>query len=239
MVRAFVVFGLCLWRLVDAVSSVSVMEGDSVALNTGVTEVQNYYLIHWVFRETRIAEINNLTKSSSIYNTDDDKTLRDRLQLDPQTGSLTITNTRTTDSGLYQLILTSEETRSKNFSVTVSVLNPSKPKTIKGLCQRATGNIRSTLQKHTSATTTQSSSSPEGSASSSCVSSSCAVNNSAIKHTENLSPDCIRYCGTLEAVIRLVVAAVVGVAAVAVLVYDIRSTRSEQHGRDITVRPME
>ncbi|XP_058617252.1 uncharacterized protein LOC131530800 isoform X2 [Onychostoma macrolepis] len=209
MVRAFVVFGLCLWRLVDAVSSVSVMEGDSVALNTGVTEVQNYYLIHWVFRETRIAEINNLTKSSSIYNTDDDKTLRDRLQLDPQTGSLTITNTRTTDSGLYQLILTSEETRSKNFSVTVS------------------------------ATTTQSSSSPEGSASSSCVSSSCAVNNSAIKHTENLSPDCIRYCGTLEAVIRLVVAAVVGVAAVAVLVYDIRSTRSEQHGRDITVRPME
>ncbi len=99
----------------------TVMEGDSVTLNTGVTEVQNNRLIQWMFGETQIAEINRLSQSSSIYGTDDDKTLRDRLQLDPQTGSLTITNTRTTDSGRYQLIiLTSEETRYKSFRVTVS-----------------------------------------------------------------------------------------------------------------------
>ncbi|KAL0161067.1 hypothetical protein M9458_044792, partial [Cirrhinus mrigala] len=37
----------------------------------------------------------------------------------------------------------------------------------------------------------------------------------------------IHCCGFTEAVIRLVVSALVGVAAIAVLVYDIRSTRSE------------
>ncbi len=104
----------------DGADEVTVMEGDSVTLNTGVTEVQNYYLIQWMFGETRIAEINRFSQSSTIYNTDDDKTLRDRLKLDPQTGSLTITNTRSTDSGRYQLILTSDETRSKSFRVTVS-----------------------------------------------------------------------------------------------------------------------
>ncbi len=96
------------------------MEGESVALNTGVTEVQKYYLIQWMFGETQIAEISRLSKSSSIYGSDDDTTLKDRLQLDPQTASLTITNTRTTDSGLYQLILSGGETRCKSFSVTVS-----------------------------------------------------------------------------------------------------------------------
>uniref|UniRef100_A0A8C2CYQ9 Ig-like domain-containing protein n=1 Tax=Cyprinus carpio TaxID=7962 RepID=A0A8C2CYQ9_CYPCA len=103
--------------------SVSVMEGESVSLNTSVTEVQNYHLIQWMFGETQIAEINNLIKINSIYGTDDDKTLQNRLNLDPQTGSLTITNTRTTDSGLYKLILTSRETRSKSFRVTVSEWN--------------------------------------------------------------------------------------------------------------------
>ncbi|KAL0146660.1 hypothetical protein M9458_058000, partial [Cirrhinus mrigala] len=96
------------------------MEGESVTLHTGVTEVQKYHLIHWMFGDSQIAEINNLTRSSSIYDTDNDKTVKNRLKLDQLTGSLTITNTRTTDSGLYQLILTSEETKYKSFSVTVS-----------------------------------------------------------------------------------------------------------------------
>uniref|UniRef100_A0A8C1MU51 Immunoglobulin domain-containing protein n=1 Tax=Cyprinus carpio TaxID=7962 RepID=A0A8C1MU51_CYPCA len=123
MVSAFLVFCLCLRHLVDgtdAVMSVSVMKGESVSLNTDVTEVQNYHLIQWMFGEIQIAEINNLIKINSIYDTDDDKTLKHRLKLDPQTGSLTITHTRTTDSGLYQLRLTSGEIRSKSFRVTVS-----------------------------------------------------------------------------------------------------------------------
>jgi len=40
-------------------------------------------------------------------------------------------------------------------------------------------------------------------------------------------PDFIHCCSFSEAVIRLALSALVGVAAVAVLVYDIRSTRSE------------
>ncbi|XDV23401.1 hypothetical protein PO909_027983, partial [Leuciscus waleckii] len=118
MVNAFVLFCVCLCRLVDvtdAVKSVSVMEGDSVTLNTDVTETQNYLMIQWTFRSTRIAEVNRLTQTSSTY----DERFRDRLKLD-QTGSLSITNIRTTDSGLYQLTILSGETKYTSFNVTVN-----------------------------------------------------------------------------------------------------------------------
>ncbi|KAL0161526.1 hypothetical protein M9458_045251, partial [Cirrhinus mrigala] len=67
--------------------------GDSVTLQTH-TELQTHDVITWTFglSETRIAEINKDTG-------------RDRLKVDHQTGSLTIRNTRTTDSGLYQIII--------------------------------------------------------------------------------------------------------------------------------------
>ncbi len=108
---------VCFPDVTDAVKTISVMEGDSVALNPDVTEVQKYMLIQWMFESTRIAELNRLTQTSSTYDSADGR-FRDRLKLD-QTGSLTITNTRTTDSGLYQLTLVSEETKYKIFNVTV------------------------------------------------------------------------------------------------------------------------
>ncbi|ROI28681.1 hypothetical protein DPX16_0264 [Anabarilius grahami] len=137
--------------------SVSVMEGDSVTLNTDITEVQKYLSIQWMFRSTRIAEVSRLTQTNLTYVGPDGR-LRDRLKLD-QTGSLTITNTRTTDSGLYKLSLISRETKCKSFNVTVC--------------------------------------------------------------------DDIHCCGFIEAVIRLALFALVGVATIAFLVYDVRSTRSE------------
>uniref|UniRef100_A0A671NGB6 Ig-like domain-containing protein n=1 Tax=Sinocyclocheilus anshuiensis TaxID=1608454 RepID=A0A671NGB6_9TELE len=89
----------------DAVKSVSVMEGDSVSLESGVTELQAHDLIMWTFGrpEARIAQINKQAGILSTYDGPDGR-FRDRLKLDHQTGSLSITNTRTTDSGLYQVI---------------------------------------------------------------------------------------------------------------------------------------
>ncbi|KAL1246580.1 hypothetical protein QQF64_034543 [Cirrhinus molitorella] len=68
------------------------------------------------------------------------------------------------------------------------------------------------------------------------------VNTSVVNQTEDAnitevnqpSSYCIRRCGFTEAVIRLVASVVVGVAAFAVLVYDIRSTRSELNQMKVT-----
>uniref|UniRef100_A0A8C2C9U7 Si:ch73-27e22.6 n=1 Tax=Cyprinus carpio TaxID=7962 RepID=A0A8C2C9U7_CYPCA len=120
MVNAFVLFCLCSCRMVDvtdAVKRISVMMGDSVTLNTDVSEAQTYLLIQWMFGSTRIAEFNRLTQAISIYNSAGGR-FRDRLKLN-QTGSLTITNTRTTDSGLYHLTVVGEETKYESFNVTV------------------------------------------------------------------------------------------------------------------------
>ncbi|KAI2644987.1 CD48 antigen [Labeo rohita] len=105
----------------DAVKSVSVMEGDSVTLQTN-TELQTEDLMTWTFGhlDTRIAQI---IKETGIFSTYDvlDGRFRDRLKLDHQTGSLTITNTRTTDSGLYQATIIMTDTTYR-FNVTVSAM---------------------------------------------------------------------------------------------------------------------
>nr|XP_055074168.1 uncharacterized protein LOC129453811 [Misgurnus anguillicaudatus] len=102
----------------DEVKSVSVMEGDSVTLHTDITEIQRDDQILWMFgpRETRIAEI--YKKSIDMYNSNE--TFRDRLKLDSQTGSLTITNITITHTGLYKLqIISNRGTSYKRFNVTV------------------------------------------------------------------------------------------------------------------------
>ncbi len=103
--------------MTDEVKSISVMEGDSVTLWNDVTDIQKYLLIQWMFRNTRIAEVGRLTQTNSTYDGPDGR-FRDRLNLD-QTGSLTITNTRITDSGLYKVTAISSETSYMSFSVTV------------------------------------------------------------------------------------------------------------------------
>ncbi len=99
---------------------VSVMEGDSVTLNPDQTQIKRFYLLEWRCGEEGkvIAKADIEAKSSPLYDTDG--RFRDRLELD-QTGSLIITNTRSTDSGFYTVKISSnKQTLHKRFSVSVS-----------------------------------------------------------------------------------------------------------------------
>ncbi|XP_039538339.1 uncharacterized protein LOC120486392 [Pimephales promelas] len=141
---------------------VSVMEGDSVSLNSGLTEIMDDDVIQWRFEDgkTSIAEIYKWADRFTVYDDVLDGRFRDRLKLDNQTGSLTITNTTTEDEGDYRLVMSSGgRLSSKVFRV--SVYNS------------------------------------------------------------------VHCCGPTETVIRLVLSALVGVATVIILVYDIRSRRAE------------
>ncbi len=95
----------------------SVTEGDSVTLHTDVKTNQQDRMT-WYFNDIRIAQIRG---DQSKICTDDqcDERFRDRLKLDHQTGDLTITNTRTTDSGVFQLHAISRRIIQKIFSVSV------------------------------------------------------------------------------------------------------------------------
>ncbi|XP_077083219.1 uncharacterized protein LOC143736366 [Siphateles boraxobius] len=101
----------------DVDKDVSVIEGDSVTLNTGFIKGEQER-IKWYFQDSRIAEI---TGDQSKICTDDQckERFRDRLKLDHQTGSLTITNTRNTHSGEYKLLINSRNTE-KLFNLLIS-----------------------------------------------------------------------------------------------------------------------
>ncbi len=98
----------------------SVMEGNYVTLQTDVTEIHGSELIVWRFGSEGklIAKCDIEAKSPPLYY---DERFRDRLMVENTTGSLIITNTRTTDSGLYTVKISSnKQTVYKIFTVTVS-----------------------------------------------------------------------------------------------------------------------
>ncbi|XP_067271516.1 SLAM family member 9-like [Pseudorasbora parva] len=121
MVHLLVLFYL--WHLVgvfadpDGLKSVSVMEGDSVTLNSDLTDIDDD-LILWMFgaNNTLIAEIDVLAGSITVYDDVPDGRFRDRLKLDNQTGSLTITHISTEHAGDYKL---QTNRMRKSFSLTV------------------------------------------------------------------------------------------------------------------------
>ncbi|XP_059424650.1 uncharacterized protein LOC132159053 isoform X3 [Carassius carassius] len=102
----------------DEGKTLSVKEGDSVTLNPDLNETQGFNLIQWRFggEGSTIAR----TDGNEISYANDER-FRDRLQLNDQTGSLTITNMKNTDSGLYRVTISSSKPMiNKRFIVTVS-----------------------------------------------------------------------------------------------------------------------
>ncbi|XP_051763444.1 CD48 antigen-like [Ctenopharyngodon idella] len=121
MFQMFVLFSLCWWSLTGVFGdSVSVMEGDSVTLYTDLTEIREDEDILWKYgaENSLIAEISRAAGIFSTSNSPDER-FRDRLKLDNQTGSLTITNITTEHAGVYKLLISGAKRSSKTFSVSV------------------------------------------------------------------------------------------------------------------------
>ncbi|XP_067252769.1 uncharacterized protein [Chanodichthys erythropterus] len=84
----------------SGISLVSVTEGDSVTLNTGVTKQQRDKML-WYFNDTLIALINGEASKSCLYDGEGGR-FSGRLNVDYETGSLTITNTRPEHAGRFE-----------------------------------------------------------------------------------------------------------------------------------------
>ncbi len=108
----------CFSGVLGFTNGISVMEGDSVTLNSGLTEMMDDDRIQWKFRRenTSIAEINKRGDSMTVYDDVLDGRFRDRLKLDNQTGSLSITNITAEHAGDYVLLISNV---SKCFPLTV------------------------------------------------------------------------------------------------------------------------
>ncbi|XP_026110018.1 uncharacterized protein LOC113082691 [Carassius auratus] len=116
----------------DEMKRKSVKEGESVKLDPVVVKNPND-LMKWYFNDSSIAVVNG---DQSEICTDDQRD--ERLKLDHQTGSLTIMNTRTTDSGEYKLqIRSSRFSIIKSFSVYVTDSGLSSA-AVAGICAAAT-----------------------------------------------------------------------------------------------------
>ncbi len=97
------------------------IEGGCVPLDTGRPELQRDDVVEWRFEGNVIAKVSRAANKiyQKTYDGADGR-FRNRLELDGKTGSLTITNTRTTDSGEYQLQIASNgNVESYRFNVSV------------------------------------------------------------------------------------------------------------------------
>ncbi|KAL1252078.1 hypothetical protein QQF64_019874, partial [Cirrhinus molitorella] len=237
------------------VTLMSVKEGDSVSFNSDLTEIMNGDLIQWKFEKqnTLIAEINKRTDRFTVYDDVLDGRFRDRLKLDNQTGSLTITDTTTEHAGSYKLQINSVR---KFFHLTVYA-QPTVPVISRNSSQCSSSSSYCSLVCSVVNVSHVTLSWYKGSSILSSISVSdlsislslpleveyqdkntysCVLNNPISNQTQHLDisklchtcSDSVHCCGSTEAVIRLVLSALVGVATIALVVYDIRSRRAEQ-----------
>ncbi|XP_068072511.1 CD48 antigen isoform X1 [Danio rerio] len=118
--HVFALFCLC-WKTLFGVFSeiVSVTEGDSVTLNFNAVHEGDHILWKYGAENTLIAKIN--IKQQDFFTFDDvlDGRFRNRLKLDHQTGSLTITNIRSEHAGIYELEIIGSKLTIEKFSISV------------------------------------------------------------------------------------------------------------------------
>uniref|UniRef100_A0A8C1T7S2 Immunoglobulin domain-containing protein n=1 Tax=Cyprinus carpio TaxID=7962 RepID=A0A8C1T7S2_CYPCA len=256
-------FSLYLWCLVgvfgDEMKLVS--EGDSVTLNSNLTEIHDD-LIQWSFlvENTLIAEINVTADRFTVFDDVLDGRFRDRLKLDKQTGSLTITNFTKEQTGFYTvetknmnisffLAVYDEISVKKGDSVTLNsdlteidydlilwtylymsekaIIAVNKPYNIVTVHDDVLdGRFRDRLKLDNqtgSLTITDITTEHAGDYLLLIIGAK-----QSFKVFSVSVYDSVHCCGSTEAVIRLVLSALVGVATVILLVYDIRSRRAEQ-----------
>jgi len=105
----------------DGVESVSATEGDPVTLHTGVTLNDKGVIVLEYFGPNQNCLATVRLRNTCIYGSKCNETFKDRLHFDRQTRSLIIQNTRTTDSGRYQLkVMVNSSTTNKTFNVSVT-----------------------------------------------------------------------------------------------------------------------
>ncbi|XP_056614712.1 uncharacterized protein LOC130429891 [Triplophysa dalaica] len=122
----------------------SVMEGNSVTLHTGLKHIQIHDRLLWIFEfaDTLIAEIH--AQNVSIFNKEG--IFKDRLEMNNQTGSLTITNITTEHSGLYQLRISRNMISDISFNLIVYAHLPP-PVIIRNSSQCSSSSERSSVSK--------------------------------------------------------------------------------------------
>lgn len=100
----------------DKITSVPVMDGQSVTLPTEITEIQQKEMICWKFANYKECSCAKFVVIATLYKANNEEhpynrkilKFRDSLKLNHKTGSLTISNITPKHYGHYKLQITSE-----------------------------------------------------------------------------------------------------------------------------------
>ncbi|XP_051736732.1 SLAM family member 5-like [Ctenopharyngodon idella] len=252
---AFILYFICaeVCGEVDDIETVKVKEGGFLNLNPGLHDPNGDVQILWTFesgrQSTRVAQMHQ----GKIY-THYDKRLTGRVQLDQETGILTITDIRTNESGLYKaLIVINTHISGRRYKVDVyapvsvpairssSALHQSTG-TSEEICSVlcSVRNDRDVfISWYKGGEIVNQTSNPDLSINLSlqlelhyndseiysCTAANPVSNKSVSLHMKEICPrheDCLDHCGVTEALIRLVLSGLVGIATVFFLVEHVR-----------------